>query len=151
MPSPSLPFAAVALSGVGPYGGDLTAPVRMPERRNARFNGGVDVNGAPGLHRFEKATDVVKMGLKNEQPWHRMAAYMLLAGRTNSEIAMAANVHSPEVSTLRAQRWFQDLMATLANEAGADIAGLLSSEAQNSLNMMVDIRDDPNEIGRAHV
>jgi hypothetical protein len=44
-----------------------------------------------------------------------MAAYMLNAGRTNSEIAIAAGVKAGEVGVLRQQRWFQELCATIAD------------------------------------
>ena len=117
-------------------------PKWSPERRTARLNAECETaTGLPELHRFSKE-DSERHGLKNEQPWHRMAAFMLLAGRTNSEIGAAAGVTPTTVSVLRSQRWFQDLLAILANEAGSDITGLLASEAQASLNLMVEIRDD---------
>lgn len=125
----------------GPLGGDLNNPRNNPQFRNAPFQGEVKENGTLGLH-DPREQDTTRHGIQKEQPWHRMAAFMLLAGRTNSEIAMAASVTAIAVSTLRGQRWFQELLATLANETGADITGLLASEAQNSLNTIVDIRDD---------
>lgn len=120
---------------LGPRGGNLQNPKQVPERRQHPLNA-VRVEGGAGLHRFE---DVAEMGLKNEQPWHRMAAYMLLAGRTNSEIAMAADVCAQQICVLRAQRWFQELLAVLANEQGAELHGLLQSEAQDALNRIVDL------------
>lgn len=80
-------------------------------------------------------------GVMNEQPWHRMAAYMLNAGRTNSEIAMAAGVRPGEVSILKSQRWFQELCATIANDDGEEILGALKSECLNSIQKLVDLRD----------
>lgn len=82
------------------------------------------------------------MGLKNEQSWHRMAAYMLLAGRTNSEIAAAAGVMPGQVVIVRAQRWFQQLLGTLANEVGQDVLGVIQAEALASVETLVSIRDD---------
>lgn len=131
---------AMQILGRGPKGGNLNNPAQQPEARNAPFMGEVRENGTLGLHDL-RDHDSAAAGRYQEKPWHRMAAFMLLAGRTNSEIAMAASVVPGTVSTLRAQRWFQELLATLANEAGADITGLIASEAQNSLNKLVDLRD----------
>lgn len=113
-------------------------PKWSPERREAHFNSS---NGLNGLHRFPDKSDSERHGLKNEQPWHRMAAYMLNAGRTNSEIALAANVDVGHVSTVRAQRWFQELCATIANNTGEELLGLLTSEAADSINKLVTLRD----------
>lgn len=120
----------------GPKGGNLNNPAQHPERRNASYNA-TDT----GLHRSEGFRDTAGPGLKNEQPWHAMAAYMLLAGRTNSEIAMAAGVTPQSICTLRANRWFQEKLALLANEHGQDILGLLQGEAHASLQRMIEVRD----------
>lgn len=58
-----------------------------------------------------------------------MAVYMLLAGRTNSEIAAAANVDPTTVADVRSNRWFQELLALLANEKGDEIQGVLDGYA----------------------
>lgn len=120
---------------LGPLGGNLNNPEQYPEHRKMHMNSR-PVEGGHTLHQF---IDTAMMGVKNEQPWHRMAAYMLLAGRTNSEIALAADVVPGTVSVLRAQRWFQELLATLANESGAELHGLLQAEAQDALNRIVDL------------
>lgn len=131
------------VTAVGPLGGDTNS--QRAERRRSSLNvEESEVPGFPTLHRFQKE-DSSTVGIKDEQPWHRMAAFMLLAGRTNSEIAMAAGVKANTVTHLRAQRWFQDLLAVLANETGSDITGLLASEAQASLNKMIEIRDSTDD------
>jgi hypothetical protein len=122
---------------VGPKGGNLNNPDQHPQWRTESFNGSIE----HGLHRFSKDTDSATGGVKNEQPWHRMAAYMLNAGRTNSEIAMAAGVRPDEVSLLKQQRWFQELCATIANTDGEDLLGLLRSEAAESITTLVKLRD----------
>jgi hypothetical protein len=127
----------LGLKRLGPRGGDLDMPVRKPERRQSHFN---SPNGLNGLHRFEQP-ETAEVGLKNEQPWHRMAAYMLNAGRTNSEVAAAAQRSVAEVTGLRAQRWFQELCATVANNFGEELIGLLQSEAAASIEMVVNLRD----------
>lgn len=124
-------------NSVGPRGGNLDNPDQHPEWRKKEFNGSIEV----GLHRFIDETDCANGGLKNEQPWHRMAAFMLIAGRTNSEIALAAGVKPGEVGLLKQQRWFQELCATIANEEGEEVLGLLSSEAVASIQKLVTLRE----------
>lgn len=112
------------------------APV---EWRQAHLNAQPDpVTGLPQLHRFQ---DTAAQPRKNEQPWHRMAATMLLAGCDNEQIARAANVHPATVSAIRAQRWFQELLATLANTQIQPVLGLLAAEAVASVQKLVELRD----------
>jgi hypothetical protein len=139
----------------GPQGGDLERPLQ-PEARRASFNGGVnEATGLPGLHRFgtDKAfKDSSVVGFKNEQAWHRMAAFMILAGRTNSEIGMAAGVTAQTVSVLRAQRWFQELLATLANEQGQDLQAAITTHAHDAINRLAEIASgDVKEYGVRNV
>lgn len=124
----------------GPRGGEKDRPELLPDRRNSELNGEVLPDGLPGLHRFEKA-DASYVGLKNEQFWHRMAAWMLISGHTNQEIANAAGVDVQAVKTLRAQRWFHQLCAILANESGADVTGMIQSEMADSVNKLIELRD----------
>ena len=124
----SEPFAPVA---VGPRGGALNQ--YNEPWRTAHLQTMPTATGERGLHRHVKDHDVAAQGLKNEQPWHRMAAYMLNAGRTNSEIAMAAGVSIIQVSQLRSQRWFQELCATIANENGEEILGAVKSYALDAV------------------
>lgn len=42
-----------------------------------------------------------------ESPWHRMVAYMFVAGRTTVEIARATGRTLDEVRHLCDQQWFQ--------------------------------------------
>jgi hypothetical protein len=121
--------APFPMNVVGPDGGNLNNPDQRPERRRSSFNGSI----SHGLHRFVSTEDKAYEGLKNEMPWHRMAAYMLNAGRTNSEIAMAAGVQVGEVSILRQQRWFQELCATIANNDGEEILGAIKSHVLDAI------------------
>lgn len=127
--------APFPMNVVGPQGGDLNNPDQRPERRRASFNGSI----SHGLHRFVSPEDKAYEGLRNEQPWHRMAAYMLNAGRTNSEIAMAAGVKVGEVSILRQQRWFQELCATIANNDGEEVLGAIRSHALDAIEKTAEL------------
>lgn len=125
----------------GPRGGDITRIDLNPVGRKAHLNARVDpATGLPGLH-YREFTDTSVRGREKEPPWARMAAFMLLQGRTNSEIGMAGNVHPDTVGHLRAQRWFQELLATLANEDGEASLGLLRAEAVASIEKIVELRD----------
>lgn len=124
-------------NSVGPRGGNLDNPNQHPMWRTKEFTGSIDA----GLHRFVGENDTATGGVKDEKPWHRMAAYMLIAGRTNSEIAIAAGVMPGEVALLKSQRWFQELCATIANEEGGELVGMLTSEAAASINKLVELRD----------
>lgn len=90
------------------------------------------------LHGFR---DTATQGIEREKPWHRMAAMLIIANRTNREIAEAAQVSVEAVRFLRAQRWFQELLATLATEQGQDVMSLLRSEAAASVQTLVTLRD----------
>lgn len=127
---------------VGPQGGNLNNPLQSPEARRAKLNAELDpLSNLPQLHRKDGFEDTAVAGRQNEQPWHRMAAFMLLAGRTNSEIALAAGVTPGTVSHIRGNRWFQELLATLANHEGEDVIGLLRSESLASVEKLVELRD----------
>lgn len=127
---------------LGPQGGNLENPIQQPEARRAPFNAAIDPNsGLPQLHRQNGFTDTAVFGRQNEKPWHRMAAFMLLAGRTNSEIALAAGVDPTTVSQVRANRWFQELLATLANHEGEEITAVLRAEGLASVEKLVYLRD----------
>lgn len=121
----------------GPKGGNLKNPNQHPEWRKEPFQGSV----AHGLHRFMQSEDTATGGLRDEKPWHRMAAYMLNAGRTNSEIAIAAGVLPGEVGLLRQNRWFQELCATIANNDGEEVLGALKAEALDSIAKLASLRD----------
>lgn len=127
----------------GPRGGEIVSPNQPWQEKE--FNPQETESGTLGLHRFNNGYHrTTSPPLKNEQPWHRMAAFMLLHGHTNKEISATAGVTESTVSILRAQRWFQELLATLQNDAGAAVQGLLESEALASLETIVEIRDDKN-------
>lgn len=131
-----------AAVGLGPRGGNLDDPRLTPDSRRAPLNATVDpATGLPGLHNKNGWHDSTVQGWDKEPAWARMAAFMLLQGRTNSEIGMAANVHPNTVAQIRGQRWFQELLATLANESGEAALGLLQAEAIASVQAIVDIRD----------
>lgn len=111
----------------GPRGGDLTNEAFNPAWRTQSFAPLALPDGGPGLNRFVKDHDTAAFGVKNEQPWHRLAAFMIVAGRTNSEVAIAAGVSPYTVTNLRQQKWFQELCASIANVDGEEIMGAIKS------------------------
>ena len=141
--SSGMELALQSIKQAGPRGGNLEDKQQSQHRREP-LNAERTADGMLKLHSApeQEWRDTALNGRKNEQPWHRMAAFMLLQGRTNSEIAMAAKVTVSSVTTLRAQRWFHELLAVLANEQGQDIQGLMASEAAASVQTLVAMRDD---------
>lgn len=142
----------IDLRELGPNGGNLKNPAQFPQHRRAEHNAPIDPEtGLPGLHRFEKP-DTATCGIKDEKYWHHMAAYMILAGRTNSEIAMAARVTPEHVSHVRGQRWFQILLGTLANRDGEDYQAAINTHAHNAINRIAEIASgDVKELGVRNV
>lgn len=137
------PFSDVKNVVLGPRGGEVRN-IRLSQQawQEAPLTAETLPDGSPALHRFGGYRPTVTWPRKNEQPWHRMAAYMLLNGHTNREIAAAAGVHEATIAQLKAQRWFQELLATLGNQQGQAITGALQAEALASIETMVEIRDD---------
>jgi len=126
---------------LGERGGDRERPELKPERRRSPFQGELLPDGTLGLHRFEQTRDSATIGLKNEQPWHRMAAALLVAGKTNIEVAKLAGVTPQAICTLKTQLWFQQLLAQLANDTGDAVLSRITSEAVASVEKLVLLRD----------
>lgn len=119
----------------GPRGGNLHNPNQNGTARRA------DLQDPDGMHNSKGFKDTARAGLEKEQPWHLMAAYMLLAGRTNSEIAMAAGVLPVTVSILRAQNWFQQRLAVLTNADGQELLSSFKSHALASIERIAHIAE----------
>lgn len=142
----------IDLRELGPNGGNLDHPQHRAEFRRAELNAPIDPEtGLPGLHRFEKH-DTACVGIKDALPWHQMAAHMVIAERTNSEIAMAAGVGVAHVQTLRAQRWFQILLGTIANHEGQEYLSAIATHAHDAINRIAEIaQGDFKELGVRNV
>lgn len=147
----SLALDLLGLGDRGPRGGDLNriGPTTKREWRTAGLKVEIDPEtGMPNLHQFERPETTV-CPIKNEQPWHRMAALALINGFTNTEIAGWAGVTPQAVSVLRSQRWFQQLLARLANDQGQAWQGVLQGEVLANIETWIAIRDDINAPVRA--
>jgi len=124
----------------GPNGGNLLGGYHR-ERKIASLSAEIDPSGELGLHRFEKDDEIAAVGIKNEQPWHRMAAYLLVAGTSLEDVANAANVTKSQIQILKAQVWFQELLVTIANQQGRSVLGIIQGEAMSSVQKLVQLRD----------
>lgn len=125
----------------GPQGGNLANPAQHPERRNAPLQARVIGENVIGLH-DSRGNDSAVAGLQKEQPWHRMAAHMLNRGFSNIEVADAADVSKEAVSVLRANRWFNELCATLAENKDATIRARLNGYALEAVEAIHDLATD---------
>lgn len=128
----------------GPRGGDLNDPRQYADARRAHFNGAIDPEtGLPGMHALEAPNfrDTAIPGRIKEPWWAPMAMFMLLAGCTNDQIAEKAQVTRATVAQIRAQRWFQEKLATVSHENGQATMGLIQAEAVASVEKLVYLRD----------
>jgi hypothetical protein len=122
----------------GPQGGNLNNPRQNPQHRRQPHSGVKLSDGTISLHKFN---DVASAGHANELPWHRMAAHMMVARIPNRTIANSAGVSEVTVSQLKAQRWFQELLATIATDQGQDILNVVKGEALASVSKLIALRD----------
>lgn len=91
---------------------------------------------------------------KYEKPWMTNAAYMWASGKYSLKaIASACDVTYATVQQLARNDWFQEKVALIQKENGADdIMAQFQSECANSLVTLIEIRDDkqaPASVRRA--
>lgn len=127
----------VAPRRLGPRGGNLDA--RNPEARRRPLTAARLEDGTITLHNFRESA---AWGREHELPWHRMAAHMLVAKIPTKKIAEAAGVTEATVHHLKANRWFQELLATIATDQGQEILNIVKGEALASVSKLVALRDN---------
>jgi hypothetical protein len=81
--------------------------------------------------------------LEREQPWHRFAAFAFAMGRSAKDVAKELEKSQPAVQNLLRQPWFQARVTALMAEYGKDGMEMLRGEQINSIQTMIEIRDDP--------
>lgn len=80
--------------------------------------------------------------LQREQPWHRTVLYLSAAGNSAHEIAGITGYSYVHIRKVMAQSWFQKQYTSLLMESGkSDVEELLRSEAANSINTLINLRD----------
>lgn len=126
----------------GPRGGrPFRDTLFAPEHRDESHSG-ENTAGVVALHDYSPKA---YSGLKKEQPWHRMAAMLLAAGMADGAIAEAAGVTGSALTTLKGQRWFQEILAFYTEQATRPIQDRLLDEASKSLDVLIEIRDTCDE------
>lgn len=147
----SLNMALEALAGsaavddkTGPRGGNLADPRQHPAWRNAPLAAKVVDGNVIGLHDSRKG-DTAMCGMQKEQPWHRMAAHMLNRGFSNEDVADAANVEKQTISSLRANRWFNELCATLAEDKDRAIRARIDGYALDAVEAIAAVAFGPDQ------
>lgn len=92
------------------------------------------------LPEFHDTTKDPKYEVKNEKPWHRILAYMLLQGTSQSACADYFGKSTLHISQVKKQPWFQKLLAELADlNFQSDVLGLLQSEAITAIATLSDL------------
>lgn len=83
--------------------------------------------------------------IEHERPEHILMCYMLASGKSRIEIAAATGYSYVAVCNVVRQPWFRKRFLNLAKEAGADeVQAFIKAETLNSLDALVQIRDDPS-------
>lgn len=113
---------------------------------NKYSNAGVKELGECELrdHRTDGLSGIAPppLELKKENNAHRIMLYLAAAGNNVSEIAGITGYTPQHVSTITRQEWFQKQLAGLLEESGKPVIDqLLQSEAKNSLNVLLALRD----------
>lgn len=80
--------------------------------------------------------------IDREQPEHRTMLYLAAGGHSAVEIAGITNYSYQQVRKVMSQSWFQKQYTSLLMESGkSDVEELLRSEASNSINTLINLRD----------
>ena len=78
-----------------------------------------------------------------EQPWHRTAAFAFALGASLSDVATQHDKAVATVSNLLRQPWFQQKVSEIMAEyGGRDVIELFKAEQFNSLQTLIELRDD---------
>ena len=102
-------------------------------------NVGSSRDNVPRLHNTRQATQEIQ----TEKAWHRAAMYMLAAGQSQKDVAVALDKTPQAVSIVYRQAWFQEKLAEVINDAGGDeLTQLLKGAAKDCIIRLIDIRDD---------
>jgi hypothetical protein len=81
--------------------------------------------------------------IQAELPWHRKAAQLVASAQWSlKQIADLLDKSESQVQTLFRQPWFQKTVSDIMLEEGQDISEQFRAEALNSLNTLVEVRDD---------
>lgn len=81
--------------------------------------------------------------VQTERPWHRAAAYMMLAGQGHGEIAEALGKSAQMVSILSRQLWFQQKVAELAAASGGDeVTALIKGASKGCVLKLIALSED---------
>lgn len=91
-----------------------------------------------------RAPNDARVPLVHEMPWHRTLAHLLLTGKSGKSCAEMFQKSLQEISTVRNQPWFKALLELLAAQQGITILDRLADEANNCLETMIELRDNPN-------
>lgn len=87
------------------------------------------------------------LGILHEKPEHRYMLWMKAQGASNREIAHQTGYTEPWLSQLFRQPWAQERLAEMLRESGKSTLDqtlmYVQSEVLNSLQKLVEVRDDP--------
>jgi lambda repressor-like predicted transcriptional regulator len=82
--------------------------------------------------------------IKREQPHHRIIILLKAQGFSNREIAKQMEMDPVTISQVLRQPWARErLLKILEEKGGSAVESFIKGEAINSLQTLVEVRDDP--------
>ena len=86
--------------------------------------------------------------VKHEKPEHRYLLWMKAQGASNREIAEQSGYTEPWLSQVFRQPWAQAMLVQMLKESGKSVLDqtlmIIQGEVINSLQKLVEVRDDPD-------
>lgn len=133
---------------------ELGVPLTPPDRKNQeRYR-----KAASDFHTIASAQDQVTMvyppaaTIRDERPEHTVMAWMRASGKSLQEIATATNYSYFQVREISRQPWFRLKVDRIITECGRDqVEAYLKGEVLESLQTLVEIRDDKTQKGATRV
>lgn len=111
-----------------------------------------EYGGGTGMHRPLAGGDNPNFAVLHEKPEHRMMLILKGQGCSNQEIAKQLGYGYNWVCQVVRQPWFKRAFIEMAANAGKDkVEALLDSEKLNSLDTLIEVRDDTKAKGSERV
>lgn len=119
--------------------------------KNAQYEPGSErLNG--DYHNMDRLSGIYDSVYKEEKPWHRTVANMRLTGMSIREIAVRCGFTSVTISRVLRLPWVLDYMKQSSRNSGVDeVHELLKLQAVDSINTLIEVRDDPEALNRDRI
>lgn len=151
--TPEIPSADGAMREIAALTDDYSRRARDIHSNGSRTEDFVDAAKEYSVNEDKLHGDrLPAAAISREQPVHVLMCYMLASGKTTKEIAAATGYSDGGVKLICKQPWFRKRYLRVTAEAGKnEVEAFLSMETVNSLETLVQIRDNDAEKGATRV